>query len=746
MSENYNYIGKGMPVRDAALKVTGQMQYVADNKLPRMLHAKMLFSPYAHAKIKKIDTSKAEALPGVRAVATYLNSPRIIYNSALRFYEHKIPETEYVFDDTVRYVGDRVAAVAADDIETAKKAIKLIEVEYEELPAVFNEEEAMKEEAVKLHGDSNIVGSVEWKAGDIEEAFKKADHIFEDKYTMPAIHHGAMEPHVTVAYYDARGKLTVWTPNQSAFAFRTLLSRIFELPMSKVRVIKQAIGGAFGAKVEMVIEPVVALLSKMSGRPVKMELNRPETMVSTRTRHAATAYVKTGVMNDGTIIAQDLKVITNTGAYASSALNIIGAMSHKVFKVYKTPNMNFTGIAVMTNTPVAGAMRGYGSPQGFTGQQIQMNKIAKALNIDVVELQLKNLVEPDGIDQRFKSPLGNPRPIDCVKEAAKSFGWQEKKNIKSEGRYLRGVGMAVGAHGNGMYGAHRDVTALSMKMNEDGTCILYTGALDMGNGSVTLQTMIAAEILGIDPGSIDCIEADTDAVPWNLAEWGSRGTFVVGNATVKVAKSLRDALLKEAALLLEESPEDLYLKDYSVFCKKNDKKATLSDVVVNTQKMYEREIMVSESFASSAGISSYGSHFAEVEVDTETGAVKVLNYVAAHDVGKALNPISVEGQIEGAIQMGIGYALTEGLEFDEKGKVTNASLKKYHMLTAREMPEMTAIIVDGGEEAGPFGGKSIGECSVVPSAPAIVNAVANALGRDFYNLPLKPDKILKSLS
>jgi len=744
--KNLVYVGNSRPIRDAALKVTGQLQYTGDLKFPHMLHAKMLFSPVAHAKIKRIDTSKAEALPGVKAVVTYKNAPRIPYNSAMRFYEHKIPEVEYLFDDTVRFVGDRVAAVAAEDLETAEKAIRLIEVEYEELPPVFDPEEALKEGAPEIHPGGNKIAEIKAEAGNVDEAFAQADYVFEDRFTVPQIHHCAIEPHVAIATYDSRGKLTVYSPNQNTFAFRIIISKVLEMPMSKVRVIRPAIGGAFGGKLEATIEPVVALLAKLTGRPVKMELNRRETMVSTRTRHAAVVYLKSGVNKDGTLVAQDFKVILNTGAYATSALNVSGAMSHKVFKVYKTKHMRFTVTPVYTNTPIAGAMRGYGSPQAFFPQQVHLQRIAKALNMDFVEFQLKNLVEPDGVDPRFNTPHGNPRPIDCVKRGAESFNWFNRPKAVDLGRFKRGIGMAVGAHGNGCFGAHRDVTAMVLKMNEDGTATLFTGSHDMGNGTVTAETQVIGEILGIDPENIECIEADTEATPWNLGDYASRGVFVSCNAAKKVAESVRKEILKEAAILLEVPAEELELVGGWVVSKKDPaKKATLCEVIVNAQKVSQREIIAAETFASQAGVTSYGAHFAEVEVDTETGKIRVLDYVAVHDVGKAINPMAVEGQIEGAIQMGIGYALTEGLEFDEKGKALNNSFKKYHMLKASEMPKTKVLLVEEGEDPGPFGAKSIGECSTVPVAPAVVNAVSNALGIDFRDLPLKPEKVLKVL-
>lgn len=744
--QNYSFVGKGRPIRDAVLKVTGELQYVADIKLPHMLHAKVLFSPVAHARIKKIDASEAEALPGVKAVVTYKNSPRIKFNSALRFVGHQVAETEYIFDDTVRFVGDKVAAVCAEDIDTAEKAIRLIEVEYEELPAIFDPEEALIEGAYPIHPGGNAVTEILAEAGNIIEGFAEADLVFEDKYTVPAVHHGALEPHVALANFDSRGKLTIWTPTQSSFSIRLVLGKLLEMPLSKVRVIRPAMGGGFGGKLEATVEPIVALLAKMTGRPVRLELNRRESIVSTRTRHGAVMYFKTGVKKDGTIVAQDVKMLINTGAYTSSAVSVANAIVHKVFKLYKNKNLRVSITPVLTNTPVAGAMRGYGSPQFHVGQQLQLNKIAKALGMNLVELQLKNLVEPDAYETRFNNPIGNPRPIDCVQKGVQAFDWYNRKISEGTGRFKRGIGMAVGAHGNGLYGAHLDATALILKMNEDGTATLFTSSHDMGNGIVTVQTQIVGEILGIDPENIECVEADTEATGWNLGDYASRGTYVSGKAAEKVALAAKKAILQEAAKMLKMEESNLDLKEGFIISKDSlEKKASLSDVVVYAQSVSNREIICAETHAPIFGPSSYGAHFAEVEVDTETGKVKVLDYVAVQDVGKAINPLAVEGQIHGAIQMGIGYALTETLAVDERGKVINNNFKKYKMLKASKMPNIQVLTVEEGEETGPFGAKGVGECPVVPVAPAVVNAVSNALGVEFFDLPLTPDKVLQAV-
>lgn len=733
---SYAQIGGSYPIRDAALKVTGQKQYVGDMHIPGMLYGEVLFSPVAHARIKSIDTSEAEALPGVRAVVTYRDDPGVRFNSATRFYEHHIPDTERIFDDTVRFVGDKVAAVAADNEKIAKKALKLIKVEYEELPFYLDPEEAMKEGAYPIHGESNVITTMVHDAGKLDEGFAQADRIFEGRYTTQPVHQAAIEQHIAIAQFDAAGKLTIISPNQNTFGFRIILSRIFGLPMSKVRITAPAIGGAFGGKLETVVEPIAALLAKKSGRPVRVQFARPACINSVRTRHGSVVYIKTGVKNDGTIVAQDIKVITNTGAYAGSALNVLGALSHKVFKVYKCPNMRFTGMAVYTNTPVAGAMRGYGSPQAFFGQQRQMKTIADALGMSLPELQLKNLVDPDSLDPIGFYSLGNPRPKDCVRR-----GVELMKNWKplddENGKYRIGVGMAVGAHGNGCYGAHRDQICLMIKMNEDGSCVLYTGSHDMGNGTVTGEVSIVSHVLKISPDQITCVEADSDACPWNLGDYSSHGMFVAGSCAKKCAESVAAELIKEAALVLEEPEENLELDEGCVVSKVSGKSAALDAIMIHAQDVSHREIICQESYAMPAGPGSYGAHFCRVRVEAATGKVEVCDYVAVHDVGRVINRLAIEGQLEGGIHMGLGYALCEGLDYDEKGKNKYDNFTKYKVLTATQMPEIQVDFIEEGEPFGPYGAKSIGEAAVVPSAPAVMNAVVDALGSEINSIPYR---------
>lgn len=738
-------IGLNIPVRDAALKVTGQLKYVGDMVLPRMLHAKVLFSPVAHAKIRSIDTSEAEKLPGVHAVVCYKDAPEALFNSCGE--EIDGAKTERIFDDHVRYVGDKVAAVAADTVKIAEQALKLIKVEYEELPFYLSPEEALGEGAYPIHGQSNVIEEVTQTAGDVDRGMAEADRIYEDEFETPAIHHGAIETHASLSVYESSGKLTVYTPSQDVFGHRTNLSRIFGLPMSKVRVINPGIGGGFGGKIDMVTEPVTALLAMKTGRPVKLVYTRREDIPSSRNRHSMKIRLKTGVKLDGTIVAQDMEVLVNAGAYAGGTMSIVWAMSGKYFKINKTKNLRFHAVPVYTNTPIAGAMRGFGSPQEFFAQQCQLNRIAGDLGMDLTELELKNLVEPDDFDQRDGMPHGNPRPIDCVlkgKELSRYEEGKREQEATKNNRYRIGMGMAVAAHGNGVFGVRPDTTGVIIKMNEDGSAVMFTGVSDMGNGSVTTQTQVVSQVLGIPMDHIECVQADTDSTLWDMGNYSSRGTFVSCSAALKVASQVREELLKEASGLLERPVEDLDMGEECVVSLSNpETSASLAEVIRYAKQAHGRDICCADTFASCAMAVSYGAHFTKVRVDMETGEVKVLEHTAVHDIGKAINPMAVEGQIEGAAQMGLGYALTEGLILDEKGKVKNFTLKQYHMLNSQEMPLIRVGMVERIEKSGPFGAKSIGECSVVPVAAAVANAVSNAIGAQIHQIPMRPGSVKK---
>lgn len=744
---DYKYVGKPIPIRDALLKVTGKNIYTGDMKFPDMLHCKMLFSPVPHARIKNIDTRDAEKLPGVRAVATHLNSPQVYFNSAQRFVDHIIPEDELLFSPIVRYVGDRVAAVAADTLEIAKQAIKLIKIEYEELPAVFDPEEALLSNTVKIHSKGNLIKEMKMEAGDFEASVSEADHSIESRVTTPRVHHGAIETHITIASYSVDEKFTLWTTNQNVFATRLILAKIFNKSFNKVHVIKPPLGGAFGGKLEVVLEPIAALLAKMTGQTVRLELTRKETIISTRTRHPAIIYIKSAVKNNGTIIGREVKVITNTGAYTSSALNVMGAMSSKFFSIYRIPNLRFIGMPVYTNTPIAGAMRGYGSPQLVTAMEIHMDEIARKLNMDPIDIRAINLVKPFDKDPRNNRSIGNSRVLECLKAGAEAFRWSHKvKSINPD--ILIGYGVSCGIHGNGVFPAHRDLTAMSLLMNEDGSAILHTGTHDLGAGSNTIFTQIIAEIIGIKPDKIEVVEADTEKTGFDLGAYASRNTWVGGSAAKLLAEKILTKFNTLAAEILNENAADIKQENGYYFSTKSlSEKLSIEDIIKYSYKERQEPVIEAISYSSPSGPFSYGVHFARVAINIKTGEVTITDFTAVHDVGKAINPMLVEGQIHGGIQMGIGYALFEDLPIDVKtGRLLNTNLKKYHIPKAKDMPKNTQVIlVEKLEDGGPFGAKSIGEIATVPSAAAIINAVNNALNTSFKDLPVTKDTILTTI-
>lgn len=747
-SNEYTYIGKGYPIHDAREKVTGKAVYTVDMELPGMLYAQMLFSPVGHAHIKSIDTSRAEALEGVRYIATCENTPDKLFNSAMRFIGHNMKPDEQIFPRKVRYAGDRVAAVVAEDEETAAKAIKLIQVEYEELPVVVDVEEALKEGACPIHEGGNLLGTLEVKAGDVDQALKESDYVYEGRYSTPIVHHYAMEPHASVADYDGK-RLTVWTSAQNIFAYRVILSQIFDLPVNRIRVVRPTVGGGFGGKYEMVLESVVSWLAIKMQRPVKLELSRKDTMISSRTRHGAVVYVKVGIQEDGTIRAIDYKELANAGGYAGSTMNVLGGASGKSMMLYHVPNMRFKGLGVYTNSPVAGAMRGYGSPQIETPLEIHLDKIAKELGMDPKELRMKNLVVPGDINPAKKSSLGNCRVKECLAKGCELIGWTDQVTTRENGRYRKAMGFACGVHGNGVYGVMMDTTTIQLRMAEDGSVTIFTGNQDIGQGNGVVLKLIVAETLQLDPDSIELIDADTAVTPFDMGTFSSRCTWVSGEAARQAAEELLEKLKKEASELLDVEEEQLSL-DHGALILKGDPtiRASYGELALHAQQVsYRGEFTVNKPFYSAHNPGSYCADLAEVEVDMETGEVKVINFVAVHDVGRAINPLMLEGQIEGGIQMGLGYGLTEELKQDPRtGAVTNAHTKKYKLFRAEDMPKITVATVEEGEEYGPFGAKSIGEIATVSVGAAVVNAVNRAAGICIKDLPATPSKIMAELS
>lgn len=753
------YVGKRVLNRESEMKAAGEMVYIDDIRMKGMIFGKILFSPHAHARIVRIETAKAEALPGVYTIVHYFNSPHIAYNSASRFYMDlnpvDMPRTEYIFDETVKFVGDRVAAVAAETAQIAEQALKLIDVEYEELPASVDFEEALLENAPQANPDgkdgSNLCGDWIAYGNDSEEevlkSIESADYSFTDTFRTPRVHHGYMEPVCHIANYTRDGKLTVYSSCQNVFCFRDVIAKSLDIPQSRVRVIKTVSGGAFGGKLEVMHEPVAGLLSMKTLRPVKLLLNRKETFISTRSRHEAIITVSTGMSKEGKIIAQHVESRLNTGAYAGAGPNTVGAQSGKMFILYNADKMFYRGASFYTNTPPAGAMRGYGAPQIHAARETHMDRIALAMGIDPVSLRLKNVVLPHK-KNCMGNDMHNARIKECIETGAEVFDWYNRRRNAEEthsGRYRRGVGMDIAVHGNGWYPVYQDLTTITIRMNNDGTAVLLTGTHDLGTGARTILGQIAGEVLDMPPEDIEIIEADTDVTPLDLGAQASRTTYIGGNAAILAALNLRKQLLAEGAALLDMNVHDVEVRNRAVVSKKDTEvSCTYEEIVASAQAGKhgdQRDLTATETFESVNSIDSYVAVFTEVEVDIETAEVNVLEVTPVHNSGKVINPVLFEGQVYGGVHMGLGYALSEEMLIDHTtGRVLNPNFRKYRMFRAHQMPVINLRTVESPEEAGPFGAKSIGECATDGVAGAVVNAVSHALGNVKMNkMPLTPE-------
>lgn len=748
MREALRVVGKRLPKVDAIEKVTGSAKFTADMRLPGMLYGKVLRSPYAHAKVLRVDTSEAEKLPGVKAVLTIKDVPRIKYDPSDPLQSSR---DQYIFDEKVRYVGEGVAAVAAVSEDAAEEALKLIRVDYEELPAVFDPAEAMKPDVPKIHPvERNIASHVPIAFGDVEKGFKEADYVFENRYVASRQKHCHLEPHACVVRFDYDRKITVWSSTQSPFRLRFILAKALDMPLGKIRVIAPHVGGGFGNKLYLgQHELVCTLLAKKTGRPVKIRYTRKEEFYTTTTRHPAIIELKTGVKKDGTLTAIQAKVIMNTGAYALFGSGVTWVACYYIggSSLYRCPNIKVDGYCVYTNTPAAGAMRAFGGPQAHFAVESHMDMIAENLGIDPVELRLKNLVRIGDVDRL--SGFYNIRSCglrECIEKGAERIGWKKKEwkhGGVNEAR-KRGMGMACMSMISEL-----GVSAAFVKLNEDGSVNILTGATDIGQGSNTVLAQIVAEELGVRLEDVTVTSADTNLTPFDWGTLGSRITYIAGSAAKAAAADAKRQLLERAAKMLKADVKNLEIRDGRVYVKgSSEKGASISEVVWFSQYVDEAKAIIlgRASYGPSEFPPAFGAHFAEVEVNTETGQVKVLRIVAVHDVGRAINPTLVEGQVEGALQMGIGYALTEELLFDKvTGKPLNPSFLDYKILTAKDMPEIEVIIIEPVDPTGPYGAKAVGEAACIPTAAAIANAVYNAIGIRCRELPITPEKILKAL-
>lgn len=742
----------------------GRAAFVDDFTIPGMLHAKILHSPHSHAKIIDIDMEKALSIPGVHAALCYKNVKRIPYSTAGQGFPEPSPYDNFIFDNKVRYVGDRVLAVAARTPELAEKAISLIDVKYELLPAILDPKDAMLENAPVIHDEpdckgvfdksKNLAAYIHAEAGNIEEGFALADFIHEHEYTVHQVQQCPIEPHVTITYLDEDGRVVIRTSTQVPFHCRRIVAQVLGIPLKQIRVIKPRIGGGFGSKQEIMNEEVCAALTIATKRPVRLKLTRAEEFTSTRTRHPQILHVKTGVKKDGTLTALSLSVLGNTGAYGTHSLTVHCVTGSTALSHYKVPHIRYEAHAVYTNLPVAGAFRGYGAPQGFFAIESHMDEVARSINIDPLKFRKKNSVRSgDSLTIRevlgegkegFKQTITSCGAKECLNLGAEEIKWSNKDNKKSIQPHLRrGKGMAFLIQASGI--PRIDMGAASIKMNEDGSFNLLIGAADIGTGADTALAQIAAEVLSVPLSDILVYSSDTDLTPFDVGAYASSTVYISGNAVKKAAEEVKKQILMVASSLLMINVSQLTLEDKKVAAP-SGKSVTLEDIALHSLYAENQfQIMGTASHVSPYSPPPFAAQFAEVEVDIETGIVKILKFVTAVDCGTAINPKLAEGQIEGAVAQALGYALTEEMLYDENGKMINSNFSDYRIFSSIDMPELVTIIVPTNEPTGPFGAKSAAEIGINGAAPAIANAIYDAAGVRIRTTPFTPEKVLAAI-
>lgn len=750
-------VGTNVPMAGAAAKVTGTVNYIANMELPGQLFAKALRSPFAHAKLLKIDAGKAAALPGVRAVVT-----RDDLTGLNPYFGTGVEDQPVVVIDKARYAGDIVAAVAADSREIAEEAITLIEAEYEESPPATDVVEAARPDAPIIHeryvdksAGGNIHGVYRAASGDIERGFKESDEIIENTYTLPPVQHGHIEPHAVTAYWDPNGKLVVHTPCQTPSPLQEQLTKIFKLSLNRVRVVVPPVGGGYGGKNHARIEPVVALLALKARRPVQWILTRDEVFLTGR-RFGAVVKIKTGFNHDGRLIARKVEAYYDMGAYALSGPANTKNACIIAGGPYNIPHRDYRTYAVYTNLPPAGPYRGVGASHVCWAYESEMDEVARRLGMDPVEVRVKNLLKEN---DRFITgePMISVGISDCLTQAADAIGWQNGKEQQNKSAlpFVRGKGLAVAIKST----STPSTSAASVRLNSDGSAILLTSSAEIGQGAQTSLAQIVGDVLGLPLERVSVTFPDTDVTPYDKSTSSSRTTFHMGRAAQIAAGQIRDQLRQAGAKALEARVEDLELNDQRLQVKGVPEKSLTFPQLFRaifgepSGSLFGNHTLRTEGGVDAKTGQGKGSSFwfysaagVEVEVDIETGKVRVLRVTTAVDVGNAIHPLQCDLQNEGSALAGLGSALFEEMRFDN-GQPINGTFLDYLLPSMLDHPEeFESVLVETPHPDGPFGAKGMGEAALPPIAPAIGNAVANALnGIRIRDLPIKPDKIVAAL-
>jgi putative selenate reductase molybdopterin-binding subunit len=769
-AERFDVVGKPLPKVDAPKLAQGKAAFVADFERPGMLYGKILHSPHAHARIKDIDTRKAEALPGVHAVLTYKNVPRVVYSTAGQSYPIPGPLDYVSFGDKVRYVGDRVAAVAAETPEIAEQALELIEVDYEVLEPVLTLDEAMAEGAPVIHdqddyvpfGESdpsrNLVAKVRIDLGDVDAACEGADQVFETQIETQKMKHIPLEPWVTLTYWDEDDRLVMVTSTQVPYHVRRILAPVLGLSEGQIRVIKPRIGAAFGNKQE-IYEDIPAHLTIATGRPVRLELTREEQFIYTTTRHPMRVKFRVGVNDDGTMVAQDMHAWSDTGAYGGHGLTVLGNTGHKTLPLYNTPNLRFWGDTYYTTRPRAGAYRGYGVTQGVVATETLITEVAAKMGQDPLSFRLQNIIEPhtenlmSKVWSEGREARGEMIETNALREAATqgaaAIGWDDKfgnpewHTVPDQPHLRRGIGVCFLMQGSGI--PNLDMAAASIKMNDDGTFNVMMGATDLGTGSDTVLGQIAAEVIGCELDDLIIRSSDTDVTPFDKGAYASSTTYISGGAMAKAAEKVAQQIRAVAAEMVGVEPETFTLKKGRAWLDDGSSIDYRKIAMYALHQQNQHQIMGQASFISPVSPPPFAAQFAEVTVDTETGQVTCDRLLIALDSGQIINPLTASGQSEGGMLQALGYGLTEELVYDDEGRTVNPRFDDYRVLRADEAPPMDTIFVETFEPSHPVGAKSVSEIVVNGSAPAVLNAIFDATGIMMKEVPVTPERMWRAL-
>lgn len=758
---DFTVVGRPIPKIDAIDKVTGRHRYPIDMVLPGMLWGKVLRSPYPHARIRAIDTSVAEAMPGVMAVLTWRDLPRKRVGNVIK-------DQEVLASDTVRYAGEPVAAVAAVNETVAEAACRAIEVEYEELPGVFEVEDAIAPGAPIVHedlasyeirgvttsatipflrpqGGTNICHHFKLRHGNVERGFRDSDHVVEDKFSFQMIHHAPLEPHSSLAAVLPSGEVSVWSSVQNVHRIRQWLAEYFDLPQSKVRVIALKLGGGFGGKITLTLEPIVVGLARKAGRPVKIVMTRPETFIATGGRRPGCMTVKTGVTRDGRILARQVKILWNGGAVSESGPISASLTALICSGPYRIANVHVDSYLLYTNRIGPRAFRGLGAPQVFWGTESHMDIVARKLKLDPLEFRLRNAFE-EGDRAPWGETLHGVTLKECLQRAATEIGWFSSAPGDNVGRGIASIWK---------WTVPGTLSQALLKVHEDGTVAVMTGIADPGTGSSTIMAQIAAEELGVDVEQVSVVVGDTELTPYDYGSTSSRSTVHAGNAVKEAAESARRQILEAAAAELGTPITELELRRGQIWHVDRPDDGIpigrfLKGYVLGLGSFHGggQGLFDPETGASPRAVHEwkYGATGVVAAVDRETGRVQVKRIVSVHDIGFAINPLNVETQIQGAVVMGVGATFLEEVVFDG-GRIVNPNFMEYLLPTATDIPdEIVPVIIESRRGDGPYGAKGIGEPPIVGVSPAVANAIEDAVGVRIRDLPITPERVARALN